>query len=182
MNKFFELKQILTNKQVVEKYLGQAKKHNSTGNWYISPFRDEKTASFCVSDKGIHDFGDSQHYDIISFVQKYFDTTVNKAYEIICNDFGIRITNEYESKKTLELIKKKREEEQKIRQKIDDWYRNTFINICNEKLINDKLIERYSKKHDFLTLKILYDNDLKLQLLLEDFENKDKTNLYLERN
>lgn len=173
---------MLTNKQVVEKYLGQPKRTNSTGNWYISPFRNEKTASFCVSEKGIHDFGDSSHYDIISFVQRYFGTTVNRAYEIICNDFGIRVANEYESKETLALLKKKREEEQKIKKKIDDWYRKTYINLCDEKLMNDKLIERYKKKANSTILKILYDNDIKLQLELNEFDEKDKTSLYLERN
>ena len=39
MNKYQELKNILTNKEVVQRYLGLPEKQNSTGNWYKSPFR-----------------------------------------------------------------------------------------------------------------------------------------------
>ena len=99
MNKYQELKNILTNKEVVQRYLGLPEKQNSTGNWYKSPFRKEKTASFCVSDKGIHDFGSSEHFDIISFVQRYFNITSLQALELISKDFGIITGNEYETDK-----------------------------------------------------------------------------------
>ena len=79
MNRFREIKSILNPQEVVQKYLGLPEKKTSTGLWYKSPFRKEKTASFCVSNKGIHDFGDSTHYDVISFVQRYFNTTPLKA-------------------------------------------------------------------------------------------------------
>ena len=109
MNKFKEIKTMLTNKEVVTRYLGTPIKTTSTGIWYKSPFRSERTASFCVSNKGIHDFGDSTHYDIISFVEKYFNTSPNKALEILCYDFNISIGNEYETKEILANIKRKRE-------------------------------------------------------------------------
>ena len=53
MNKFKEIKTMLTNKEVVTRYLGTPIKTTSTGIWYKSPFRSERTASFCVSNKGL---------------------------------------------------------------------------------------------------------------------------------
>lgn len=184
MNKFYEIKQILSNQQVVEKYLGQSKKHNSTGNWYISPFRQEKTASFCVSDKGIHDFGDSTHYDIISFTAKYFNTTQYKALEILINDFGLIVGNEYETAETIRIIKQKREEERRIKEAIAKWWYNKFINTCNEKSINDKMIKIFEKSANFEILAILYDIDVKLEIELEKLINaddKEKERMFLER-
>ena len=108
MNRFKEIKNILNPQEVVQKYLGLPEKKTGTGLWYKSPFRKEKTASFCVSSKGIHDFGDSTHYDIISFVQKYFDTTPSRALEILCNDFGLYgLGNEYETQEIIRRLKKK---------------------------------------------------------------------------
>ena len=77
MNKYAEIKTILKNQEVVQRYLGLPEKHNSNGNWYKSPFRNEKTASFCVSDKGIHDFGSSENYVSIIFVLIFFNITIN---------------------------------------------------------------------------------------------------------
>lgn len=183
MDKYKEIKRMLKNKEVVQKYLGIAEKNTSTGSWYKSPFRREKTASFCVSDKGIHDFGDSTHYDIISFVQKYFNTTPYKALQILCNDFNITITeNEYATNETLRLIKQKREEEKKIKQIIDEWFNREIIQVCDEMIINRKLIEIFEKKSDFEVLRILYDEQTKLEYYFETLyiaDERTKEKLYL---
>ena len=84
MNKFKEIKTMLTNKEVVTRYLGTPIKTTSTGIWYKSPFRSERTASFCVSNKGIHDFGTGQHYDVISFVSALFEISYWEATKKIC--------------------------------------------------------------------------------------------------
>lgn len=186
MNKFKEIKNILNPQDVIQKYIGLPEKKTSTGVWYKSPFRSEKTASFCVSSKGIHDFGDSTHYDIISFVQKYFNTTPLKALEILCNDFGIgALSNEYESQEILARIKQKREEEKLIKQKIDKWYYQEFQRVCDEIIINRKCIKIFEKSANFIILKILYDEQIKLEYFFEILFNaneKTKERLYLDNH
>ena len=165
MNKFKEIKTMLTNKEVVTRYLGTPIKTTSTGIWYKSPFRSERTASFCVSNKGIHDFGDSTHYDIISFVEKYFNTTPNKALEILKN------------------IKKKREEEKKAKELVLNWYNEKLVDICNKIQTNSKCIEVCKQFHNLEVLKYLYDEQSKLEYQFELFTNaneSDKIKLYLE--
>ena len=183
MNGFKEIKKILKNKEVVEFYIGKPVKVTLSGNWYISPFRKEKTASFCVSDKGIHDFGDSKHYDLIGFVQRYFNTTPKNALRIIQQDFNIVLGNEYETNETIEILKQKRKEEQEIKRKINDWFLIEFNRLCDEEQINNKCIDIFSRKANLEVLKILYDKELKLDLILEEFINADedkKIELYLE--
>ena len=183
MNKYKEIKSILTNKEVVQRYLGLPEKNNSTGNWYKSPFRDEKTASFCVSEKGIHDFGDSMHYDIISFVQKYFNTTTYQALKILCDDFNINLTNnEYETKKTIKMLKQKREEERQIKQKIEKWFNQEKQRICDEIKINNKCLKVFGKGANYKVLKILYDEQIKLEVYFEILFNANeiqKEKIYL---
>lgn len=183
MNKYKEIKSILNNREVVQRYLGFPEKQNSTGNWYKSPFRQEKTASFCVSDKGIHDFGDGRHYDIISFVQRYFNSTSYQALEILCNDFNINgLDNEYETKKTIEILKRKREEEKVIKEKIKKWFNEEMQKVCDEIKINRRCLEILEKNTNFETLKILYDEQVKLEYYFEilfNADEKQKEKLYL---
>lgn len=183
MNGFKEIKDILKNKEVVEFYIGKPVKVTSSGNWYISPFRKEKTASFCVSDKGIHDFGDSRHYDLIGFVQRYFNTTPINALKIIQQDFNIALGNEYETDEAIKILKQKRKEEEEIKRKVNNWFLTEFNRLCNEEQINNKCIDIFSKKANFEVLKVLYDKELKLDLILDDFISADedkKIKLYLE--
>lgn len=183
MNKYKEIKSILNNREVVQRYLGFPEKQNSTGNWYKSPFRKEKTASFCVSNKGIHDFGDNIHYDIISFVQKYFNTTPYQALEILCNDFNINYTNnEYETKEIIKKLKQKREEERQIKEKINRWFNQEMQKVCDEIKINRRCLDIYIKSANFKVLNILYDEQVKLEHYFELLFNateKDKEKLYL---
>lgn len=184
MNKFQEVKSILTANVVIQHYLGLPEKHNSTGNWYKSPFRKEKTASFCVSDKGIHDFGDSTHYDIISFVAKYFNTTQGKALEILSNDFNIQMSNEYENRQIIEIIKRQREEERVIKNKINEWFNNTLQKLCDEYQTNMKVIKILDKTEYEEVLSILYKREIELDLLIDEFINakeEEKEKLYIGR-
>ena len=105
------LKDNITPLQVAHRYLGEP---NRMG-FYISPFRREKTASFKVSNKkGFHDFGDSTHYDIISFTAKYFNCNTKEACKILANDFGVCVEdNEY-----TKFLKKQREQEIKFKKYI----------------------------------------------------------------
>lgn len=183
MNKYAEIKRVLENKEVVQRYLGLPEKHTSTGNWYKSPFRSEKTASFCVSSKGIHDFGSSEHYDIISFVQRYFNTTTYQALEILCNDFGINLQNEYETDKTIQLLKRKREEERKAKEIVLKWHNNELKRVCDEIQINRRCLDIFEKQSNLEVLQILYKEKIKLEYYFEILVNakeQEKIDLYLE--
>lgn len=184
MNRFKEIKNILNPQEVVQKYLGLPEKKTSTGLWYKSPFRKERTASFCVSNKGIHDFGDGNHYDIIDFVERYFNTTPSRALEILCIDFNIyTLGNEYETQEIVKRLKKKREEERIIRQKIEEWYSKEFQRVCDEIIINEKCIKIFEKTLNYEVLSILYDQQIKLECyfdILFDADEKTKERLYLD--
>ena len=182
MNKFQEIKRILKNEEVVQRYLGLPEKHTSIGNWYKSPFRREKTASFLVSSKGIHDFGDSQHYDIISFVQRYFNINAIQALQMLCNDFGISLENEYETRETLQMLKKKREEERLIKERVANWYNLEMQKISDEIIINQKCINRFKNKSNFEVLAVLYNEQIKLELYFETLFNlteDEKVGMYV---
>ena len=185
MNKFKEIKKYLNNQQVVQRYLGLPEKQNSTGNWYKSPFRMEKTASFCVSNKGIHDFGDGTHYDIISFVERYFNVTVNQAVDILCNDFGLSINNPYKNQTVVNILKQKREEENKAKEIIETWFNSKFKEISDELKITRKLIDVLKSTTYFESLSILYMQEIKQEVLFEELfdisQNEEKkTKFYLE--
>jgi len=183
MNKYAEVKSILKNQEVVQRYLGLPEKHNSTGNWYKSPFRNEKTASFCASDKGIHDFGSSEHYDIISFVQRYFNTTMHDALEILCRDFGISIKNDYVTDEVIKELKRKREEEKKAKELVDRWHNIELQRVCDEIQDNRKCLSIFEKQSNFDVLKVLYAEREKREYYFDVLVNADeqqKINLYLE--
>lgn len=185
MNKFKELKQYLNNQQVVQKYLGLPEKKTSTGIWYKSPFRQERTASFCVSNRGIHDFGDSTHYDIISFVEKYFNVTPNQAVDILCNDFGLSLNNPYRSQTVVNILKQKREEENKAKEIIEIWFDNKFKNVSDELKNTRRLIDVLKNTTFFDALSVLYMQEVKQEMLFEELfdisqDEEKKTKLYLE--
>lgn len=182
MNKFDEIKHALTNQQVAEHYLGKPDKYKSTGLWYKSPFRAERTASFCVSDRGIHDFGDSSHYDMFSFVAKLYKINDYEALEVIAHDFNLSLENEYENSEILKIIKRKKAEEQYIKQRIAKWFVKEFNQLCDEYQTNKKIIRMFDNNETLL--KVLYDEDMKLELQLEEFLEADeqkKEQMFLER-
>ena len=58
-NIFKEIKKYLSPQQVAKYYLQDKGKRSGNNVFYKSPFRNEKTASFCVNnEKGFHDYGD----------------------------------------------------------------------------------------------------------------------------
>ena len=167
INSFKEVKEILSNKEVIERYLGQPNKITRKGLWYKSPFRNEKTASFYVSEKGIHDFGSSEHYDIISFVEKYFNTDILQALKILCNDFGLSLMSEKKDKKTIKQIKIKREQERKQKEKQEKKHNEEMQKLCDELIETEKLIQIFENTSHFEILKILYDKQTKLEIKFE---------------
>lgn len=185
MNKFKEIKSYLTNKEVVQRYLGNPEKITSTGIWYKSPFRKERTASFCVSDKGIHDFGDSKHYDVISFVERYFNVMPSQALDILCDDFGVNINNPYKNEHIVKMLKKKRDEEKEIKEKIDKWFTRKIQKICDDLQEIRKMINLLKDTTYFEALSILYNQESKLEIFFEQLieicnDEEKKTSAFLE--
>ena len=103
--------------------------------------------------------------------------------EILCNDFNINgLDNEYETKKTIEILKKKREEEKIIKEKIKKWFNKEIQKVCDEIKINRRCLEILEKNANFETLKILYDEQVKLEYYFEilfNADEKQKEKLYL---
>lgn len=189
MNNFKEIKKCLTCEEVVQRYLGLPVKHNSTGNWYLSPFRSEKTASFCVSNKGIHDFGDSKHYDIISFTQEYFHLSSTDALKLLSFDFNISLQrNEFENKQIIQRTIKRKQEEELAKRKINKWYNKEMQNIC-DKIQNEKEVAEVLEKNIFFikpeALQITYQNIQELEDYFDELLNATedkKIQLYLRSN
>lgn len=87
------------------------KKTTANDTWFLSPFRDEITASFKVSNqKNIwFDFGEGSGGNIIDFVIKFHQCDIKKALEILSeNTFSFhKPKNNIDSKKTYSILKTK---------------------------------------------------------------------------
>ena len=175
MNNPEQIKQLLTPIMVAQHYLGQGKK---SGNriWYKSPWRNERTASFMVGEKSFHDFGDDWHGDVIDFVGAYYNTDFLNAMRILSRDFGLPedepISNEMER-----YIKNKREQEERMKRNLDNWYNTTLSKMCSELHIWNKIIPHV--KGDALA--IAYSKEQYLDYLIDEFINateEDKLELW----
>ena len=126
MGIFEIVKENITPLQVARKYLGEPSKKAGKTVWYYSPLRaKERTPSMAVNDnKGFTDFGTGKNYDIISFIQEYYNCKPKQAVEILARDFGINL--DVYSESNLELLKKQREEEIKIQNAINSWYNKMY--------------------------------------------------------
>ena len=190
MNNFKEIKKYVSCEDVARKYLGQPEKHNSTGSWYLSPFRSEKTASFCVSDKGFHDFGDSKHYDIISFTQKYFNITPIEALKLLSSDFNYPLEeNQYESKRIKQSLIERKKMEVEAKKKVKKWFEDVLKKAC-DKLLEVKENIRIIEKMTILIgntgcLDTLYAKENELEEIFEKLTKateEEMTKLYIENN
>lgn len=181
MNPYKEIKYMLNNIQVVTHYLGEPKIKNSSGYWYISPFRKEKTASFVVNYQRIHDFGDGKSYDIISFVAEYFKISSYNALKVLSKDFNINLF-ENNSEELIKLNKQKYQEEQLIKSKINEWFYNKYDSLCNQLNTIYKQIKK-CKPYNLKLLNILKNRQFVLEYYTELFVNaneRDKEILYME--
>ena len=168
MNNPEQIKQLLTPIMVAQHYLGQGK---AKGNrlWYKSPFRNERTASFMVSEEAYHDFGDGWHGDVIDFVERYYNTDFINAMKILSRDFGLP-ENEPISREVEQYIKRKREEEQQMKRNLDNWFNSTYNKLCDELHITEKAIKNTAMKNKLVGFwKYLYNRDSKLNILWEIF-------------
>ncbi len=196
-NLFKEVKEYLKPEQVAEYYIEQKGKKSGSNVFYKSPFRNEKTASFCVNNsKGFHDFGTGWHGDIISFVSKLYNVAPLDATKILIKNFSLPIKlNERIDYKEVQKIKKKNAINKNVTKGLEKWYNSTFIKVCDEYKTNEKIIEIIKKQikeeKDFekenlqQALQYLYFKENLLELWFEDFNNarteEDKLNLFRNR-
>lgn len=178
MNNLEEIKRIITPIMVAHYYLGQPTK---SGNrlWYKSPFRKERTASFMATNEGFHDFGDGWHGDIIDFIGRYFNTDFINAIKILCKDFGLP-DNEPMSKDMEMHLKRQREQEQRMKQNLENWYNATLNSLCDELHLWQKIIPHVTGE----ALAIAYAKEQYLDYLIDEFidaTEEDKVNLWKER-
>lgn len=196
-NLFKEVKEYLKPEQVAEYYIAEKGKKSGSNVFYKSPFRNEKTASFCVNNsKGFHDFGTGWHGDIISFVSKLYNVTPLDAANILIKNFSLPIKlNERIDYKEVQKIKEKNTTNKNVTNGLEKWYNSTFIKVCDEYKTNEKIIEVIKKQikeeKDFekenlqQALQYLYFKENLLELWFEDFNNarteEDKLKLFRNR-
>lgn len=171
-NIFKAIKEYLKPQDVAEYYISEKGKNSGDNIFYKSPFRNEKTASFCVNNtKGFHDYGTGWHGDIISFVTQLYNLKPIEAAKLLIKDFSLPI--EVNSKVNYNEIKKYRQKNifnNELKDSLQKWFNNMFIKLCNEKEANDISIKSIKK-------------NLKE---LSDFNNEDISNslvyLYNKQN
>ena len=131
MNNPKEIKELLNPILVARYYLGNPDKTTRNAVWYKSPFRSERTPSFEVDNIGFYDFGSSWRGDIINFVEKYYNTDYKNAMKILTSDFNLP-EDERISQDLKKYLKQQRDEEKRIKQAIEDWFRTTLSSLCDK--------------------------------------------------
>ena len=175
-----KIKNILSPTIVAQHYLGQPEKNKNNRLWYKSPFRNERTASFMVDDKSFHDFGDGWDGDIIAFIERYYNIHFKNAVDILCRDFNITDDEEH-SQEFIKYLKKKKDEEMRIKANVNKWFCLTYSKLCDELHYTINAIPYSSGK----ALQIMYDKNAKLEYLTEIFINAnedEKVELWKQRN
>lgn len=160
-----EIKRIIKPQDVAYRYLGVP---NKRGNklWYKAPWRDERTASLLVDDRGFYDFGESWGGDIFAFTQKYFRVDFKTAYAMICRDFNITTDDNFSNESTRHTIEL-RKQETEIKNRLREWFDEIWNKLCEELHIVQKAIP-YLRGD---ALAIYYDKEFKIELLIEQLEN-----------
>lgn len=179
MNNPKQIKEYLNPIIVAERYLGQPDRTVGNRLWYKSPFRKEKTASFMVDNKSFHDFGDNWDGDVISFVERYYNTNFINAMKILNTDFALPDTKQIS--KELELyLKQKREDEVRLKKNLEKWFNKTYSKLCESLQLWEKAI-KVIKDEELLA--IGYSESNYLEYLIELFFNaNDKEKIELWRN
>lgn len=132
MNNPKEIKELLKPTLVARYYLGNPDKTTRDKIWYKSPWRNERTASFMVDNNaGFHDFGENWHGDIMDFVGRYYNTDLKNAMKILTSDFNLP-EDERISQDLKKYLKQQKDEERKIQQAIENWFRTTLSSLCDK--------------------------------------------------
>lgn len=189
MDIFYEIKQYLKPTRVASHYLGEPRKKSGNTYFYYSPLRiKEKTASLAVNDsKGITDFGTGKNYDVISFVSELYSCNLKQACDILIRDFGLNIQTD-KDKKTLEFLKKQRDEQLKVQEFINNWYEDMYCVLTNiykeyrnirlSLPTNSKLLPFIYKKEQYYEslVDMFYNADTKEKLAL--YKNRERLSIY----
>lgn len=174
-----EIKRIVSPQDIAYRYLGTPNK-NGKKMWYKAPWRDERTASLLVDDKGFYDFGESWGGDIFAFTQKYFRIDFKTAYAMICRDFNITTDDKFSNESTRHIIEL-RKQETELKNRLKEWFDEVWNKLCKELHIVQKAIPHL--KGDVLV--IYYDKEFKIGLLLEQLEqtrtSEDIAEIYKNR-
>ena len=177
-----EIRMYVRPTDVARRYLGRAIKEHGDSLWYKSPFRNERTASFVVSDaRGFHDFGASWHGDAIGFVQRYFSLDFVQATKLLRRDFGLSPDNEYATNKVISLLNEERERARRYREKVETWYNETYSKLCEKYREWESLRVLLKHKPALEGYKIAMEKAMYYDYLCETFREEDKTKLYEEK-
>ena len=170
------LKQVINPIDLAQKILGNPV--HKKGFWYKSPFRaEEQVASFEVTEKGFHDFGTGEHYDIISFISTLYNCSFKEAVEKLQAMYGLA-DNEYDNKRVQEFMRIQRLRKEEYRRTVEKWFVD-FTGFVFDQVAQNKVCIDVMKDH-YDTLKILYDQQIYLGCLEEEvlkistFHEKEK--------
>lgn len=161
-----DIKLIATPQSVARYLLGLPEKQLGNELWYKSPFREETKASFIVSDKGFHDFGTSEHYDIFSFVQRLKHCSFQESVNLLASLYGVA-DRDYESDKLVAWYKKQRAEKEKHKEVINWFYLRVWDEVDKEQKQNFELTRIFrptSMESEYIdTYKILLDEQVSIE-------------------
>ena len=118
---------------ILEKIGAKIKKTTSKRDWYFSPFRDERTASFIVNLESniYHDFGDKSRGTVIDFWCKYKSCDVKTAIR----ELSLILSSYSEQKHILKPELKSKSNKKPTSKIIIYEVRPLFINILKNYLI-----------------------------------------------
>ena len=135
-----DIKAIATPKEVARYFLGEPKFTKGKNSWYCSPFREEQHPSFKVDDVGMYDFGTNTSYDIFKFVQGMKCCDFKESVNILASLFGVA-ERDYDDGKLAMWYKKQREEQERYRQEVHDFYLVVWDEVDDEYHVNKDCLE-----------------------------------------
>ena len=153
--------------------------------WYKSPFRaEERTASFCVSEKGFYDFGTSEYYDVIEFIKKICNCDFKMAISILKTQYGIT-SSKYETNEIARILNEQREHNKRYIQKVEKWYTDNYGCICKYWRVCCDYKDIFKGQIQLESYAIILDVLTELDCLIEQFQSattfKEKECLYQKR-
>ena len=151
-----DIKAIATPKEVARYFLGEPKFEKGKNSWYCSPFREEQHPSFKVDDVGMYDFGTNTSYDIFKFVQNIKRCDFKESVDVLASLFGIA-ERDYEDGKLAMWYKKQREEQEKHRKEVHDFYLAVWDEVDAEYHENQQCLEIFKGDFSDDTYKICLD-------------------------
>ena len=176
-----ELKSLATPKSVARYFLGSPAKEHRNELWYKSPFRaEERTASFEVTDRGFHDFGTGEHFDVISFVQRLKHCSFKEAIEILASLYGVGIER---NDKLAKWLKDAQAENEEYRDRVEAAFMMLWEAADEEKKELNECIKIFAGDLESDAYKICIDRQVYLigliEWLVEETDTfKEKESLY----